>query len=174
MSKKRSKQPELNNSQVFIGNLPPADMFLSSFTTCYPMITTPSDVQLTFDNVTEDTLAITHVICNPLILQELIAMNRFNSNPLKYMEIYNRLTPIATGTVNDSIDFLPHLEYVLFRVVQLLHPKDPTGIIRENYPPTNVVIFQGSPLQAPTYCFGSPTNARFPSTVSSADAVFWR
>ncbi|KAI2492224.1 hypothetical protein MHU86_22318 [Fragilaria crotonensis] len=65
MSKKRSKQPELNNNQVFIGNLPPADMFLSSFATCYPMITTPSDVQLTFDNVTEDTLAINHVICNP-------------------------------------------------------------------------------------------------------------
>ncbi|KAI2496560.1 hypothetical protein MHU86_17952 [Fragilaria crotonensis] len=81
MSKKRSKQPELNNNQVFIGNLPPADMFLSSFATCYPMITKPSDVQLTFDNVTEDTLAINHVICNPLILQELIAMNRFDSDP---------------------------------------------------------------------------------------------
>ncbi|KAI2513990.1 hypothetical protein MHU86_374 [Fragilaria crotonensis] len=35
-------------------------MFLSSFATCYPMITKPSDVQLTFDNVTEDTLAINH------------------------------------------------------------------------------------------------------------------
>ncbi|KAI2496940.1 hypothetical protein MHU86_17581 [Fragilaria crotonensis] len=79
------------------------------------------------------------------------------------MEIYNRLTPIATDTVNDSIDFLPHFEYVLFRVVQLLHPKDPTGIIRENYPPTNVVIFQGSPLQAPTYCFGSPTEIAIPT-----------
>ena len=85
MSKKRSKQPELNNNQVFIGNLPPADMFLSSFATCYPMITKPSDVQLTFDNVTEDTLAINHVICYPLILQELPAMTRFDSDPLKYM-----------------------------------------------------------------------------------------
>ncbi|KAI2491524.1 hypothetical protein MHU86_23026 [Fragilaria crotonensis] len=168
MSKKRSKQPELNNNQVFIGNLPPADMFLSSFATCYPMITKPSDVQLTFDNVTEDTLAINHVICNPLILQELIAMNRFDSDPLQYMEIYNRLTPIATDTVNDSIDFLPHFEYILFRVVQLLHPKDPTGIIRENYPPTNVVIFQGSPLQAPTYCFGSPTEIAIPTPTTGA------
>ncbi|KAI2500358.1 hypothetical protein MHU86_14101 [Fragilaria crotonensis] len=139
MSKKRSKQPELNNNQVFIGNLPPADMFLSSFATCYPMITTPSDVQLTFDN-----------------------------RSLQYMEIYNRLTPIATDTVNDSIDFLPHFEYVLFRVVQLLHPKDPTGIIRENYPPTNVVIFQGSPLQAPTYCFGSPTEIAIPTPTTGA------
>ncbi|KAI2514023.1 hypothetical protein MHU86_407 [Fragilaria crotonensis] len=143
-------------------------MFLSSFATCYPMITKPSDVQLTFDNVTEDTLAINHVICNPLILQELISMNRFDSDPLTYMEIYNRLTPIATDTVNDSIDFLPHFEYVLFRVVQLLHPKDPTGIIRENYPPTNVVIFQGSPLQAPTYCFGSPTEIAIPTPTTGA------
>ncbi|KAI2492225.1 hypothetical protein MHU86_22319 [Fragilaria crotonensis] len=84
------------------------------------------------------------------------------------MEIYNRLTPIATDTVNDSIDFLPHFEYVLFRVVQLLHPKDPTGIIRENYPPTNVVIFQGSPLQAPTYCFGSPTEIAIPTPTTGA------
>ncbi|KAI2496550.1 hypothetical protein MHU86_17942 [Fragilaria crotonensis] len=85
MSKKRSKQPELNNNQVFIGNLP-ADMFLSSFATCYPMITTPSDVQLTFDNVTEDTLAINH----------------------------------------------------------------------------------GSPLQAPTYCFGSPTEIAIPTPTTGA------
>ncbi|KAI2493771.1 hypothetical protein MHU86_20776 [Fragilaria crotonensis] len=76
-------------------------MFLSSFATCYPMITKPSDVQLTFDNVTEDTLAINHVICNPLILQELISMNR-------------RQQPLS-----------------------------------ENYPPTNVVIFQGSHSKLP-------------------------
>ncbi|KAI2490632.1 hypothetical protein MHU86_23931 [Fragilaria crotonensis] len=95
-------------------------------------------------------------------------MNRFDSDPLQYMEIYNRLTPIATDTVNDSIDFLPHFEYILFRVVQLLHPKDPTGIIRENYPPTNVVIFQGSPLQAPTYCFGSPTEIAIPTPTTGA------
>ncbi|KAI2508283.1 hypothetical protein MHU86_6088 [Fragilaria crotonensis] len=106
MSKKRSKQPELNNNQVFIGNLPPADMFLSSFATCYPMITTPSDVQLTFDNVTEDTLAINHVICNPLILQELISMNRFDSLSIQRLFRTQTAKPIHPDQVNDP-DWIP-------------------------------------------------------------------
>ena len=112
------------------------------------MITSPSGVQLTFDNVNAETLAINYVICKPLILQELLAMQQFDDNPLKNMEIYTRLQPIATKTINALINFLPHFEFVLHDVVQLLHPKDPNNNLVQNYPSPNVVIFQGSPCQA--------------------------
>ncbi|KAI2504147.1 hypothetical protein MHU86_10261 [Fragilaria crotonensis] len=59
MSKKRPSNLNSTTTKFSLATSP-ADMFLSSFATCYPMITKPSDVQLTFDNVTEDTLAINH------------------------------------------------------------------------------------------------------------------
>jgi hypothetical protein len=61
------------------------------------------------------------------------------------------------------INFLPHFEYVLYRVVQLITPKDPTGILPMNHPPTNVVIFQGSPPHANFYMPSSSTQAANPT-----------
>ena len=108
---RRLQQPELRNNQVHIGNLSPADfLFISSFATCFPMITKPSDVQLTFDIVNADTLAINHEICKAFIIQELLAMHQSDGDLLQYMEVYTRLQLIATNTINDSIDFLPHFE----------------------------------------------------------------
>ncbi|KAI2491683.1 hypothetical protein MHU86_22891 [Fragilaria crotonensis] len=80
-------------------------------------------------------------------------MNRFDSDPSN-MEIYNRLTPIATDTVNDSLTSCPILNTSYSELCNCFIPKIQLAL-SENYPPTNVVIFQGSPLQAPTYCFGS-------------------
>ncbi|KAI2497893.1 hypothetical protein MHU86_16591 [Fragilaria crotonensis] len=45
------------------------------------------------------------------------------------MDVYSDLTPVPTNGINFSIDFLPHFEYILYRVAQLVNPKDPTGIL---------------------------------------------
>ncbi|KAI2494848.1 hypothetical protein MHU86_19690 [Fragilaria crotonensis] len=45
------------------------------------------------------------------------------------MDVYSDLTPVSTNGINFSIDFLPHFEYILYRVAQLVNPKDPTGIL---------------------------------------------
>jgi hypothetical protein len=79
------------------------------------------------------------------------------------MDIYSNLATIATNSINFSIDFLPHFEYVLYRVVQLIAPNDTTGILPMNYPPTNDVIFQGSPLHANSYMPSSLTKAANPT-----------
>jgi hypothetical protein len=129
------------------------DMYLSNFATCFPMITKPSIVQLDLDYVNDDTLAINFVVCKPLDYHQLLALPPDNAGgaALVYMDIFSNLATVATNGINFSIDFLPHIEYVLYRVVQLIAPNDPTGILQMNYPPTNVVIFQGSPLLANSY-----------------------
>jgi hypothetical protein len=76
MTKKRSRQPELRNNRVHIGNLPPADLYISSFATCFPMITKPSIVQLDLDDVNDDTLAINFVVCKPLDYHHLISSHQ--------------------------------------------------------------------------------------------------
>jgi hypothetical protein len=164
MTRKRSRQPELRNNRVHIGNLPPMDMYLSNFATCFPMITKPSIVQLDLDDVNDDTLAINFVVCKPLDYHQLFALPPDDGDALVYMDIYSKLATIATNGINFSIDFLPHFEYVLYRVVQLIAPNDPTGILPMNYPPTNVVIFQGSPLHANSYTPSSLTKAADPTS----------
>jgi len=164
MTRTRSRQPELRNNRVHIGNLPPTDLYLSSFATCFPMITKPSIVQLDLDNVNDDTLAINFVVCKPLDYHHLLALPPDDGDKLVYMDVYPNLDPIATNGINFSIDFLPHFEYVLYRVVQLIAPNDPTGILPMNYPPTNVVIFQGPPIHANSYMPGSSFQTTEPTS----------
>jgi hypothetical protein len=154
MTRKRLRQQELRNNRVHIGNLPPMDMYLSNFATCFPMITKPSIVQLDLDDVND---------CKPLDYHQLFALPPDDGDALVYMDIYSNLATIATDGINFSIDFLPHFEYVLYRVVQLIATNDPTGILPMNYPPTNVVIFQGSPLHANSYMPSSSTRAANPT-----------
>jgi hypothetical protein len=163
MTWKRSRQPELHNNRVHIGNLPPMDMYLSKFATCFPMITKPSIVELDLDDVNDDTLAINFVVCKPVDYHQLFAFPPDNGNALVYMDIYSNLATIATNGINFSINFLPHFEYVLYRVVQLIAPNNPTGILPMNYPPTNVVIFQGSPLHTNSYMPSLLTKAADPT-----------
>jgi hypothetical protein len=150
MAWKRSRQPELCNNCVHIGNLPPTDMYLSNFATCFPMITKLSIFQLDLDDVNDNTLAINFVVCKLLDYHHLFAIPPGDCNKLVNVLIYPKnLDTIATTSINFSINILPHFEYVLYQVVQLIPPNDPTGMIPSiNYPPDNVVIFQGSPLHA--------------------------
>ena len=130
-------------------------MYLSSFATCFPMITKPSIVQLDLDEVNDDTLAINFVVCKTLDYHQLFALPPDNGNALVYMDIYSNLATIVTNSINFSINILPHFkQYVLYRVVQLIAPTNPTGILPINYSPTNIVIFQGSPLHANSYMPG--------------------
>jgi hypothetical protein len=164
MTRKRLRQPELRNNRVHIGNLPPMDMYLSNFVTCFPMITKPSIVQLDLDDVNDDTLAINFVVCKPLDYHQLFVLPLDNGNALVYMDIHSNQATIATNSINFLINFLPHFEYVLYQVVQLIAPNDPTCILpMTNYPPTNVVIFQGSPLHANSYMTSSSTKAANPT-----------
>ncbi|KAI2495758.1 hypothetical protein MHU86_18733 [Fragilaria crotonensis] len=94
-------------------------------------------------------------------------MNRFDSDPLQYMEIYNRLTPIATDTVNDSIDFLPILNTSYSELCNCFIPKTNWHYQRE-LPTYQCCYFPGLPLQAPTYCFGSPTEIAIPTPTTGA------
>ena len=138
-------------------------MFLSSIATCIPMIAKPSLVQLDMDDVNDDTLAINYVVCEPLDFHQLLDLQPHDNDELFYMDVYSQLTPVATNGINFTIDFLPHFEYILYQVVQFLLPRHPTGILPRNYPPSNVVIFQGSPLQSNTYTYGSPTEMAQPT-----------
>jgi hypothetical protein len=163
MTRKRSRHPELRNNRVHIGNLPPMDMYLSNFATCFPMITKPSIVQLDLDDVNDDTLAINFVVCKPVDYHQLFALPPDNGNALVNMDINSNLATIAANSINSLMNFLPHFEYVLYRVVQLIAPNDPTGILPMNYPPKNIVIFQGSPLHANSYIPSSSTKAANPT-----------
>ena len=152
MTRKRSRQPELQNNRVHIGNLLPTDLYLSSFVTCFPMITKTSFVQLDLDDVNDDTLATTLLVCKPLDYHHLFALPPDYGNKLVYMDIYPILSTIPTNGINFSIDLLPHFKYVLYRVVQLIAPNNPTGILPINYPPTSVVISQGPPFMPTPKC----------------------
>ncbi|KAI2497647.1 hypothetical protein MHU86_16834 [Fragilaria crotonensis] len=138
-TRRRSREPELSNNRFHIGNLPPADLFLSNFATCFPMITRPSLVQLDLDDVNDDTLAINYVVCQPL---------DFSNFP--------------TNGINFSIDFLPHFEYILYRVAQLVNPKDPTGIL-----PGTILLpryhVPRLPLASNSYSNGSSTEIAKPT-----------
>jgi hypothetical protein len=127
------------------------------------MITKPSFVQLDLDDVHDDTLAINFVVCKPLDYHQLFALQLDDGDALVYMDLYSNLATIATNSINFSIDFLPHFEYVLYQVVQLIAPNNPTSIRPMNYPPTSVVIFQGSPLHANSYMPSSLTKAANPT-----------
>jgi hypothetical protein len=123
-------------------------MYLSSFATCFPMITKLSFVQLDLDHVNDDTLAVNFVVCKPLDYHHMFALPLDNGNKLVYMDIYPNLDTIATNGINFSINFLPHFEYVIYQM---------------NYPPTNVVIFQGSPLHTSSYMPGLSSKAADPT-----------
>ena len=157
------KQPELRNNHVHIGNLPPTDMYLSNFATCFPMIAKPSIVQLDLDDVSDDILAINFVVCKPLDYHHLLALPPDNGDKLVYMDINPNLDTIATNGIIYLINFLPHFVYALYQVVQFIDPNNPTGILPMNYPPTNVVIFQGSPLHPNSYMPGLSTMPADPS-----------
>ncbi|KAI2494641.1 hypothetical protein MHU86_19870 [Fragilaria crotonensis] len=163
-TRRRSREPELSNNRFHIGNLPPADLFLSNFATCFPMITRPSLVQLDLDDVNDDTLAINYVVCQPLDFLQLFTLQPTEANEeTYYMDVYSDLTPVSTNGINFSIDFLPHFEYILYRVAQLVNPKDPTGILPRNHPPPHVIMFQGSPLASNSYSNGSSTEIAKPT-----------
>ncbi|KAI2505925.1 Mitochondrial protein [Fragilaria crotonensis] len=163
-TRRRSREPELSNNRFHIGNLPPADLFLSNFATCFPMITRPSLVQLDLDDVNDDTLAINYVVCQPLDFLQLFTLQPTEANEeTYYMDVYSDLTPVPTNGINFSIDFLPHFEYILYRVAQLVNPKDPTGILPRNHPPPHVIMFQGSPLASNSYSNGSSTEIAKPT-----------
>jgi hypothetical protein len=119
ITRKRSRQPGLRKNRVHIGNFPPMDIYLSSFATCFPMITKPSLVQLDLDNVNDDTLAINFVVCKPLDYHHLFSLPPDNGNKLVYMDIYPNVAAIATNGINFLILFLAHFEYILYQVVFL-------------------------------------------------------
>jgi hypothetical protein len=127
-----SRDTEFSEHEILIGNLPPADHLLTAFSVTFPMITKPSNIQLASPYPTDTALAINFVVCKPINLTTI--MNLQYHDPLHYVDAYQTVTPIATNSTNDSIDFLPHGEYILFRVVQLIDPKDPTSILPKNYP----------------------------------------
>jgi hypothetical protein len=81
MTRECSWQPELRNNCVHI------DLYLSSFATCFPMITKPSIVQLDLDDVNDDTLAINFVVCKPLDYHHLLALQPDNGNELVFVDI---------------------------------------------------------------------------------------
>ncbi|KAI2491441.1 hypothetical protein MHU86_23131 [Fragilaria crotonensis] len=128
------------------------------------MITRPSLVQLDLDDVNDDTLAINYVVCQPLDFLQLFTLQPTEANEeTYYMDVYSDLTPVSTNGINFSIDFLPHFEYILYRVAQLVNPKDPTGILPRNHPPPHVIMFQGSPLASNSYSNGSSTEIAKPT-----------
>ncbi len=103
------------------------------------------------------------MVCKPLDYHQLFAPPPDIGDALVYMDISSNLATIATNSINFLINILPHFEYVLYQVVQLIAPNNPTGILPMNYPPTNVVIFQGSPLHANSYMPSSSTKAADPT-----------
>jgi hypothetical protein len=164
MTRKRSSQPEICNNHIHIGNLPPTNMYLSNFANCFPMITKPYIVQLNLDDVNDDTLAINFVVCKLLDYHQLFALPPDNGNKLVYMDIYPNLDTVVTNSINFLIIFIPHFECVPYQVVQIIAPNDPTGILPIDFPPTIVVIFQGSSLHANSYMPKSLTKAADPTS----------
>jgi hypothetical protein len=100
--------------------------------------------------------ALNFVTCHPFDVATMLSSSRlFLHND--YMIAKEAYTPIATDCINHSIDFLPNHEYTLYRVVKLIHPGDPEGILHLHPQPASVIVFQGFPLHSPSYTQASPT-----------------
>ncbi|KAI2506228.1 hypothetical protein MHU86_8163 [Fragilaria crotonensis] len=104
-----SRDPEFSQYEIIVGNLPPADHLLTAFSVSFPMVTKPSDVQLATSYSTDTALAINFVVCKPFNITTI--MNLQYHDPLRYIDALQTVTPIATNSANDSIDFLPHSEF---------------------------------------------------------------
>ncbi len=70
--------------------------------------------------------------------------------------------PISTNTYNYSIDILPDHEYLLFRVVKTLYVIDPQCVLLQTPEPSNVLIFQGTHSDNPSYTSGSQVELPIP------------
>ena len=71
-------------------------------------------------------------------------------------------TPISTNTYNYSIDFLPDHEYLLFRVVKTLDVIDLQRVLPQTPEPSNVLVFQGTHSDNPSYTSGSQVELPIP------------
>ncbi|KAI2505939.1 hypothetical protein MHU86_8538 [Fragilaria crotonensis] len=106
-TRRRSREPELSNNRFHIGNLPPADLFLSNFATCFPMITRPSLVQLDLDDVNDDTLAINYVVCQPLTSSNCLPCNQLKQmrKPTTWMSTLTSLQSLPTASTSRLTSF---------------------------------------------------------------------
>jgi hypothetical protein len=120
--------------------------------------------QLDVDYVNDDTLAINLWLANRWIITTCLpSLHRTMATNWFTWTFFPNLDNIATNSINFLIDFLPHFEYVLYQIVQLIAPNNPTSILPINYQPTNIVIFQASPHHANSDMPGLSTKAADPT-----------
>ena len=156
----------LKPHQIIVGNLPPADQMFTAFSSSYPMTTAPSILQQTIHLENHPLaplpIAINFVMCEPMHINHLLTIPEPLGDP-DLMAFTQALRPVNSNHPNNSIDFLPHGEYLLYRVTTYCDPKDPEGILPSNYPPSQVVIYQGDPMNTISYTFGSATEVPLPT-----------
>ncbi|KAI2510028.1 hypothetical protein MHU86_4322 [Fragilaria crotonensis] len=129
------------------------------------MATLPTTEQLhgntTYAMNPATTLAVNFVICrdiSPNYLQEI----DIPAGNHQYSSDKSHFIPISTNTYNYSIDFLPDHEYLLFRVVKTLDVIDPQRVLPQTPEPSNVLIFQGTHSENPSYTSGSQVELPIP------------
>ncbi|KAI2491544.1 hypothetical protein MHU86_23021 [Fragilaria crotonensis] len=157
--------PDLQPTNIILGALPPADMIFNYHCSAFPMATLPTTEQLhgntTYAMHPATTLAVNFVICrdiSPNYLQEI----DIPAGNHQYSSDKSHFIPLSTNTYNYSIDFLPDHEYLLFRVVKTLDVIDPQRVLPQTPEPSNVLIFQGTHSENPSYTSGSQVELPIP------------
>ena len=109
-------------------------------------------------------IAINFVICEPLKLTQLLDYHSSEASMKRngYSIEKKLYTPLRTYDTNNCIDFLPHHEYALFRVVPFIHEGDPENRLQLHPHPQKVIVFQGPPMATQSYSFASPTELALP------------
>ena len=150
---------------VIIGNLPSADSLMSSLSSAFPMLTRPTPEQKCYlPPPNSSAIAINFVICKPLKLTQLLDYHSSEASMKRngYSIEKKLYTPLRTYDTNNCIDFLPHHEYALFRVVPFIHEGDRENRLQLHPHPQKVIVFQGPPMATQSYSFASPTELALP------------
>ena len=107
------------------------------------------------------TLAVNFVICQGLPTNHLQQINIPDGNS-QYSSVKSHFILIPTNTFNYSIDFLPDCEYQLSRVVRSINVTNTQCVLPQTPELPNVLIFQGTQSENPSFTSGSSTEMPIP------------
>ena len=162
----KMKEPPFLPDQILIGNLPQTDLFFSHFCSAFPMLTSPTHQKQQANTIPprpQSVLAVNlFAMCKPFGLDTSVAYHddkitteiKHDGYSFHSKQLYQ---PDPTDSLNFSMDFLPPLEYLMFKVVQFVHKNNPLNRLYRHQSPMKVIVFQGTPLHCPYYSPASPT-----------------
>ncbi len=152
--------PDLQPSNIILGHLPPADMLFNYHCSAFLMATLPTTEQLNNSSQPLNpatTLTVIFVICQDLPTNQLQQINIPNGNSQYSSVVKSCFISIPTNIFNYSINLLPDHEYQLSCAVKSINVTDTQCVLPQTPQTRNVLIFQSTQSENPSYTSGSST-----------------